>query len=395
MPNSFDNYFKDNRHPEHGIRHRGKHRFGDMELNHVSDPFLQKNEPHYEKVGPDKHRYPVKGKVQENLFVLHNAVPYLLDGTNFQYGHKVIVSESVNTRIVQRKDVTAINLTGVIDLTKSLTTNVVLKHQLEQLTKHLFFQLKGVYPLLKSKLTYVVDYEVLDETNVVVHEGRMTMTNESHKVHETEVDKHYVVSTTGVGITNIPATNFAGQHWLVLKQVSVVANAIDVQKYMDATGMNPAYQFMNNNQQIHLEHDSIKRTPHDEVLFLASVDIHHSVPFHPVSFGTKLKLSLTFFLSDIILVRNTFDLWKLLTDNSDAVIHKLLDEVKELKENINILDKDLSVVEIQKEKLKERTEMIKTVVTNIGGRVSVLEEEMGIEIDPEVAVDGDLKWEEF
>lgn len=330
-----------------GVRHRGPHGFNyncqhPMRMN-PNNPHLNNNQPYYSAPEFGRNRYPVAGCMQENAFMLINSEPYLWDNTGFHYGQRILVGDSVYTRVLQRRDPSSINLTGVFDMTQSMTNNISLNYYLGEVIKHRFHQLQGLMPIIKSQIMYRINYTVTDLSGGVIHNGVITTTHQEHRFHSTDVKDYYLLSDTGVMITHIPQIDFQGPYILTLEKVTAIVDIIDVAKHVE-NFLNPFYQWTNNNQKIFVDNDVIRRHRSDFIVTIAEADIKFSTQFDG-NLTTKLKVSFTAFLSNIIATKDTFQVWQMLHDVDGAVIRTIQHNIVDLQKDTRVLDEDLTALE--------------------------------------------------
>lgn len=289
-------------------------------------------------------QYPSSGKMVENGFMLIDSQPYLYDNTNVQYGQKLSVSENINTRVSQRRDPSCINLAATLDMTTAITTNTTLNHFIEQVIENEYDNLNGILPVMKANILFVLKYTVKDQFGGVVHEGVSKVTSQEMRYHLTDVRDYYVNSCKHIFVTNIPAMDFDGFYTLILNTVEAYVNVIDVASHI-TDELNPYYQFTNNNTKIAVQHETIEGvTESDKQIMIASCEINHSLQFH-ANVTTRLKLSFTAFMSNLISTMNTFNIWSSLYEPTSEKISDMEIQMAEMKSMIDSLTKRVEYLE--------------------------------------------------
>lgn len=345
-------HFQDVKRPG-GPRHRGQPGFhynnqkqippGMNVQRNPNYPHINNNQPYVPPHEFGRSRYPISGHMQENAFMLIDTNPYIWDNTGFQYGQRISVAESVYTRVLQRKDPSCINLTGVFDMTQSMDNNITLNYYLEQIIKNQFHQLQGLIPVIKSKIVYKIYYTITDLSGGVVYTGSLTVTNREHRFHSTNVKDYYLLSDNNVAITHIPQIDFQGPYILTLEKITAEIHVIDIQQHVQDF-LNPFYQWTKNNQKIYLANDVISRCKSDFVFTIAEAQIKFSTRFSG-NLTTKLKVSFTSFLSGVIATYDTFNVWKQMFDTDGAIIRTMTNDIRNLKKDTRVLDEDLMNLE--------------------------------------------------
>jgi len=340
--------------------------------------------------------------MQENAFMLINSQPYLWDNTGFYYGQRILVGESVYTRVLQRKDPSSINLTGVFDMSQSMDNNITLNYYLGEIIKNMYLQLQGLLPIIKTFIRYKISYTVTDLLGGVVHTGSMEATNREHKFHSTDIKDYFLLSDSSVMMAHIPQIDFQGPYILTLEKITASVNVIDISKHVQ-NFLNPFYQWTQNNQKIFVDNNVITRHRSDFIVTIAETYIKFSTQFDG-NLTTKLKISFTAFLSNIIATKDTFDVWQKLHDVDGAVVRTIQRDIIGLKQDTMVLDEDLASTELRIEraenditeeraaridgdnKLNQRVDGIKVRVGNIEEQLP-----LGLKVAVEEGDDGSLK----
>lgn len=279
--------------------------------------------------------YPISGHMTENAFAIIGGKPFIFETNSAQYGSKLSVSEQVYTRVVQRQDVSCINLDAKFDMTSMLETNTVLTHYLKQIISNNLLSLNGVLPVLKELINFKIYYSIKDSMGAEVLSSHIALVSQPLKYHSTDIVDYYLTSANNIAVTNINAMDYAGMYTLYITKVEAYCNVIDTYAHMTAD-LNPFYQFTQNNTKIAMQHDTISETNTDSVSLLASCDVDYSIPFQG-NVTTKLKISFTAFMSLLIHMNNTFDIWDLFNDSVKETLAQVTYSLSQLTERVDTL----------------------------------------------------------
>ena len=285
-----------------------------------------------------KTKYPSNGPMQENGFMIVNAKPYLIDTGNVSYGTKLSVSESIYTRISNRKDISCVNLAGTIDMTGSIITNDAMYSFLTQTIENEYETLENLLDIQKTTTQFKLYFHVEDGQGGVVYETTTVSNAQKYQVHYTDVQDFYVTSYKQIFTHIIPSLDFQGIYNLVLDKIEAYVNVIKTKEHV-VDDMNPFYQFTNNNTNITVQHDTVKTTEPDGAIMIASVDLNWSTAFQ-ANLTTRLKFSFTSFMSNMILAGNTFNVY-------NALYHPTEKEIDTLKQQISALTTAVSDLQIK------------------------------------------------
>lgn len=275
-----------------------------------------------------KTQYPSNGPMQENGFMIINSNPYIIDTDNVSYGTKLSVSESIYTRISSRKDISCVNLAGTIDMTGDIVTNSAMNAFLVQTIENGYETLESLLDVEKSTVQFKLYFHVEDGQGGVVYETTTVSNVQKYQVHYTDVQDFYVTSFKQIFTHIIPSLQFQGVYNLVLDKIEAYMNVIKTKDHV-VDDMNPFYQFTNNNTNIAIQHDTIQSTDPDGAIMIASTDLNWHTAFQ-ANLTTRLKLSFTAFMSNMILSGNTFDIY-------NALYHPTERELDTLKQQVSIL----------------------------------------------------------
>lgn len=303
------------------------------------------------------------GWMTENTFVVVNSTPYLYDNTRTKYGQFIRVSENVNTLIYQRPDPSCVNLSATLDMTESTTTNIVMNHYLLQTIENAYDVINGILPTLRSFVRFKLYYTIKDRTMGTVFESSVNVTTEDMKFHTTDIKDYFVTSFSNIFLGTIPILDTSDTCTLIIDRVEAYVDVIDVQSHI-SQGMNPYYQFIKNNTQIALQHDTITGQEPDESILLAVCEINKSFPFQP-NVVTRIKMSFNAFLSSVIMTPNTFDVWNALYEPTDVRLKKLESDILNLQEENKILQDAVNKLTADNETMQKDIEELKKTVDGL------------------------------
>ena len=109
--------------------------------------------------------------IMENLFIINEDFPYLADQTQYRYGPVVSAAHDIETRIVNRKGISCVNLDAVFDLTDQITTNAAWAQYLEQLISMKYETINEFLSLTKSVITFRLYYTIKDSMEEVIRKA--------------------------------------------------------------------------------------------------------------------------------------------------------------------------------------------------------------------------------
>lgn len=162
-------------------------------------------------------------------------------------------------------------------------------------------------------------------------------------LHYTDIRDFFVQSTKGVFVDNIPAYDYGGLYRLAINKMELWVDVIDTAQHVEQ-GYNPYYQFTDNNQRITMQHDTIEACVADDTMKLATIDINYSIPFQ-ANITTRLRVSFTAFMSDMIVVNQTYGIWNALYEPTEEKMKHLEDEIATLKETDALLQAQIDALQ--------------------------------------------------
>lgn len=294
---------------------------------------------------PPLKPYPVSGRMVENGFMLVNTSPFLYDNTDVTYGQRVIVSEHINTSVYQRKDPCCLSLAATFDLTDSIVTNTVLQHYLKEFISKNAKTLNGVLPIIRHYIKFTLTYTISDGNDGIIHHGHKTITCDMMQYHATDVADYFVSSCKGHVHIGIPPISYPGVYTFTLNSITASVDILDTAEHI-TDNLNPYYQFTDNNTKIAVQHDVITEDKmSDGEVTIASTEINKSFIFR-ANMINKVCVSFTSYLSNLISMFNTFDLWQSFEGELDD------NTLKDLNDKIDELENTIAELKRQNDKLE-------------------------------------------
>lgn len=316
---------------------------------------------------PMPHELPTSGPMIGNGFMLMNYNPFIFDQTHVKYGAFINVAENVFNRITRKRDESCVNLDATFALTGPVMRNLVMQQHLEQSIGSHFDVLDGVLPIIKSDMTIRLYYTVEDDMGGVVHQGVLTTSTPYMNLHFTDVRDYFVTSLKSIFVGNIPAMEYTGMYNLILQKIEIYADTINTKEHMTGN-VNPYYQFANNNSKIVVQHDTIQQEISDGSILIASEKLHEMVPFQ-ANITTRVRISFIAFLSELICVPDTYNIWAQLFEPSDEKMDRILNEITTMKESIYLINQTLDRMNERMDtmdaQLTTNTHNIETIQTQI------------------------------
>jgi hypothetical protein len=294
---------------------------------------------------------PTNGPFLGSAFTLQNYNPFLFDSYNVRYGQIINFSENIETRFTQRPDASCINLAAKINMVEAINKNVVLEDYLEKCLSQGYETYRQGIPMIKSKLTFRMYYTIFDDMGGAVDERMMDVSTYEQLLHYTDIRDFFVQSAKGIFVDNIPAYDYGGLYRLAINKMELWVDVIDTAQHVEQ-GYNPYYQFTDNNQRITMQHDTIEACVPDDTMKLATIDIMYSIPFQ-ANITTRLRVSFTAFMSDMIVVNQTYGIWNALYEPTEEKMKHLEDEIATLKETDTLMQAQIDALQTSLNALME------------------------------------------
>lgn len=323
---------------------------------------------HEMKGFPFPQEFPINGKMEGSAFMLLNYNPYLYDNTHVRYGNLLNIAESVVTRISRRTDPSCVDLFGTFDLTKGVKKNTIMSSYLCQCISQKCEELHNYFNIIQSPLLFRLYFSVYDEQNAVVYQNTVSATTPDICFHFTDIRDYYVQSLKSIFVTNLPAMDYSGIYRLHLDKLEVYGTCINT--YDHIVDANPYYAFADNNEKIILQHDTIGSAMADQSVLIASTPIEQSIPFQ-ANLTTRVKLNFTAFLSDLIAVPNTAQVYASMFEPTDQKLSTISSEVKSLKETIASINATLLTMQ---DTINELRNHVAANMTNIAANTDAINE---------------------
>lgn len=320
---------------------------------------------------PPINQYPSAGPFVGSAFMMNDGNPYLMDSTQMTYGAVLTYSESVYTHISKRDDLSCINLAAVFDMTDTSLTNTVRNDFLKQYISRKYMELSGVLPIVKTTLKFRIYYTIRDLYGGTIQQNHCDTNVTDSKFHFTDIRDRYVQSAKGLVIDNIPAITYQGLYNITIDRIELRVGVIDTKEHL-VDAMNPFYQFVDNNQHIRLQSDTIKNTPQDSEIVVAECEVNKSFDYQ-TNVTNRLRLTFTAFTSLPIACGDTMGIWNALNEPTDAVITQLRNEVTAMEEEIRLLHEKDQEQDTRIEALEGQVELNKNNIASLTARVTTLE----------------------
>ena len=285
---------------------------------------------------------PANGPFNGSLFVLNNYNPYLVDSTNVNYGEIINVGENVRTYVTQRPDQSCVNIAATFDMLKAINKNVVMEEYLEKCIGQNASKYENALPMIKATLTFRLHYSIIDNLGGYVDSRIVDVSTNDVRLHYTDIRDFFLETAKGIFADNIPAYDYSGIYRLQIERVEVWVGTLDLPTKC-ADGYNPYYQWADNNQRIVLQHDTIDAATQDDTILLASVDVNQSIPFQ-ANITTRLRLSFTAFIGDMIVVNQAYGIWNAIYEPSEERMKNLEDKVDTLQSTVDTLTAELNAL---------------------------------------------------
>ena len=320
---------------------------------------------------PNPHRFPTFGNFIGSGFALQDTWPYLIDTTTLQYGQVLSYSEAVVTKVTRRNDSSCINLAATFDLTNTDLNNVVLMDFLKKNISKKYAQLQGVLPIIKESLKFKIYYTITDYDGGVVHNGVIQRYTRNEHFHFTDVKDMYVTSAHDIVMENIPAMTYAGLYTITIDKVEVYVYTLDTLAHSPG-GMNPFYQFTDNNMKITLQHDIIEGTEPDNEILVSETPVNVAIDYR-ANVTNRIKLSFTAFMSMVIAAPDTEGVWDVLTEPTEEVVAQMRQELSQAEQDIIDLQNRDAEQQAEIDELRNQVTLNKNNISSLTNRVIYLE----------------------
>ena len=321
---------------------------------------------------PATAQYPASGLMDQNAYMIINGMPYLLDNSLTKYGTKISVSENIYTRVSKRHDPSCINLSAVFDMTDDrIVANDAWNAFLEDTVSNAYDILEGVLPIQKAFVTFRIHFHIEDENKGVVYTNHVDSTVKEHLFHYTDIRDYFVTSFKNVAVTNIPQLDFSGLYTFCIDTVEARVNVVDTKEHYSSEA-NPFYQWKDNNTKVVLQHDTIEAASNDDTVVIASFDVNNSTPVQ-LNVTTRLKICFTAYMSNTIMVTNSFGIYKALFNTSGHAIEDLTRRVSALESTVDTLNSTIEKLNNTIGTMGDAITALTTTVETMGASIESLD----------------------
>ena len=331
---------------------------------------------------PPVHPQTPTGWVKENKFRIVDGYPYLVDMPMLKWGPKVRTSEQLETKVVQRREISCVRLDAVFDCTTSMSTNTTLRNYFKQIIERKYLPLDGILPIIQEWTSFKLNYHVESMMGDTVLDNSAVVSIKEGFCHLTDVRDLTLTSFKGIFMVDIPdLTQYGSERYvLVLDSIEVYVTGFNTLEYLDDPALNPFYAFAENYTRIDISHEAVSKIDPDyPKMIITEIPLRKTYAFD-AAVTTRLKLAFTAYLSDLILSGNTFDVWSALTQPTDAIIAQMktdLDTMNERLQTLNVTVENQNVtianlVEVNTQQ-NEQIETLTTTVEDLVKRVEALE----------------------
>lgn len=331
---------------------------------------------------PPVHPQTPTGWVKENKFRIVDGYPYLVDMPMLKWGPKVRTSEQLETKVVQRREISCVRLDAVFDCTTSMSTNTTLRNYFKQIIERKYLPLDGILPIIQEWTSFKLNYHVESMMGDTVLDNSAVVSIKEGFCHLTDVRDLTLTSFKGIFMVDIPdLTQYGSERYvLVLDSIEVYVTGFNTLEYLDDPALNPFYAFAENYTRIDISHEAVSKIDPDyPKMIITEIPLRKTYAFD-AAVTTRLKLAFTAYLSDLILSGNTFDVWSALTQPTDAIIAQMktdLDTMNERLQTLNVTVENQNVtianlVEVNTQQ-DEQIETLTTTIEDLVKRVEALE----------------------
>lgn len=281
---------------------------------------------------PPPFRYPTSGPFVGTEFALIDTMPYIVDSSCTEYGQVLNIAESVHTKVTPRKDPSCIDLAATFDLMSNNLTNGAKLGMFNNCTAKKYGVLNGVLPIIKSGLKFKIYYTVTDVDLGIVHQDVLTTEIPGTRFHMTSIQDLFIQSAKGFVIGNIPTSGYGEIYNFTIDRVEVYVNTIDTRQHIEE-GVNPYYNFADNNMKILLNKDAIMMQIPDDEIMLTACDIGATVPFRG-NLTNRVKINFVAFMSSFIACGDTYKTWEALYSPTEETVAQMQEDIANLMHDV-------------------------------------------------------------
>ena len=294
--------------------------------------------PHYPHHYPYYYHPQPNQPVADNVFMVNENKPYLVDGTQYRYGNVISFANDVDTRIINKKGVSCVNLDAVFDLTDQITTNNAWARYLEQIISMEYDTLKEILPMIKSTIVFRLYYTIKDSSEEPVRRAYCDSPCQCGLIHPCgDLKDNFVSSYKNIFTDELSSTPYSGLYTLTIDKVDAIIDTCQIASMIPPTGPNPYYTFSHNNTHIDVFHEALKPVEPTESFVIATCEVNKSFSIE-TNVMTKLKVSYVAYMNNCILIPNTLGVWESLYNPSQYIIKELREEIDALKLRVSALE---------------------------------------------------------
>lgn len=334
----------------------GYRRSCEYDMEHYSSEYMNHHHCDHECGGHDcgphyPHHYPYyyhpqpNQPVVDNIFMVNEDNPYLVDGTQYRYGNVISFANDVDTRIVNKKGVSCVNLDAVFDLTDQITTNNAWARYVEQIISMKYDTLKEILPMIKSTIVFRLFYTIKDSSGEEIIRAYCDSPCQCGLIHPCgDLKDNFVSSYKNIFTDTLSSTPYSGLYTLTIEKVEAIIDTVNIASLIPPTGPNPYYAFSHNNTHIDVFHDALKPVEPTESFVIATCEVHKAFSIE-TNVMTKLKVSYVAYMNNCVLIPNTLGVWESLYNPSQYIIKELREDVNTLSTYVAELTEKVAILE--------------------------------------------------
>ena len=334
----------------------GYKRSCEYDNDHYSSEYMHHHHCNHECGGHDcgphyPHHYPYyyhpqpNQPVVDNIFMVNEDNPYLVDGTQYRYGNVISFANDVDTRIVNKKGVSCVNMDAVFDLTDQITTNNAWARYIEQIISMKYETLKEILPMIKSTIVFRLFYTIKDSSGEEIIKAYCDSPCQCGLIHPCgDLKDNFVSSYKNIFTDVLSSTPYSGLYTLVIDKVEAIIDTVNVASLIPPTGPNPYYAFSHNNTHIDVFHEALNPVEPSESFVIATCEVNKAFSIE-TNVMTKLKVSYVAYMNNCVLIPNTLGVWESLYNPSQYIIKELREDVNTLSTYVAELTEKVAILE--------------------------------------------------
>lgn len=294
--------------------------------------------PHYPHHYPYYYHPQPNQPVADNIFMVNEDNPYLVDGTQYLYGNVISFANDVDTRIVNKQGVSCVNLDAIFDLTNQITTNNAWARYVEQIISMKYDTLKEILPMIKSTIVFRLFYTIKDSSGEEIVKAYCDSPCQCGLIHPCgDLNDNFVSSYKNIFTDELSSTPYSGLYTLTIEKVEAIIDTCQIASLIPASGPNPYYTFSHNNTHIDVFHEALEPVEPTESFVIATCEVNKSFSIE-TNVMTKIKVSYVAYMNNCVLIPNTLGVWESLYNPSQYIIKELREEIDALKLRVTALE---------------------------------------------------------